>query len=377
MDGDILTKNRSIRTIAGAAALLASIFALTPSAHAQTREFGRPGNFKILTEPQAPGSCRAIMYERKHQPTFGELFAIAYDGRNWQIWTDYRIYEVQSTPVLVDGRPFNVRFEQIENVAVAPAGRELIAAIGSGGHINLNLDPEGPDYSLRGSAGAIELLEACAGGGGKPGIAEVQPGPGAGPREKNDYGGYDVAGQPQGEYSYSRSRGWQVFAARSGSSFAYCVAETRRSDGSAIRIGWDGMEWQLAVPVDSRPGWEGTLQIDGAGSGHGYRSGGDFISGIARAGWTIAWLGQVELDGIRRGRVAVLGVGKFDYDFSLSGARAASLKVQECVERSGRTAQALPPQPRSLADAALHFGMASTPMVNDPKPTIEIDRHDT
>ena len=36
-------------------------------------------------------------------------------------------------------------------------------------HINLNLDPEGPDYSLRGSAGAIELLEACAGGGGKPG----------------------------------------------------------------------------------------------------------------------------------------------------------------------------------------------------------------
>ncbi|MCE7028128.1 hypothetical protein [Jiella avicenniae] len=153
--------------------------------------------------------------------------------------------------------------------------------------------------------------------------------------QQNDYGGYDIVSSPHGESDYAETRGWRVFAGRVGGRFGYCFAESVRSDGSAVRLGWDGQQWQLAVPIASRPDWEGTLQIDGAGSGQGYRRGGDFISGTAAGGWTIAWLGEAELDGLRQGAIAVLGVGRADYDFRLSGSTAAILKVKECVGRSG------------------------------------------
>ncbi|WP_205648858.1 hypothetical protein [Acuticoccus kandeliae] len=158
--------------------------------------------------------------------------------------------------------------------------------------------------------------------------------------QQNAYGGHDIVGPMQrDEIDYAETRGWLVFTAGSRSGHAYCVAEISRSDGSPVRLGWDGHQWQLAVPVASRPDWQGTLRIDGRGSGQGYGRGGDYISGTSVDGWTIAWLGQAELNGLRKGNEAVLGVEKFDYDIPLAGVTAASLKVQECVER-GRDANA-------------------------------------
>ena len=158
--------------------------------------------------------------------------------------------------------------------------------------------------------------------------------------QQNSYGGYDIVARPGEETYYSEARGWRVFTADADGRHAYCFAESIRSDGSAFRIGWDGQQWQLAVPVTANPDWQGTLQIDGSGSGQGYGRGGDDISGTAVRGWTIAWLGLAELDGLRKGNYALLGVGRADYDFSLAGATAATLKVEECVQRGGRTASA-------------------------------------
>lgn len=185
--------------------------------------------------------------------------------------------------------------------------------------------------------------------------------------QTNDYGGYDIVGQRQGEYFYADTRGWRIFAAKDGPTFAYCFADTDQSNGTSHRhrLGWDGMQWQLAVQVRSRPDWEGTLQIDGAGSGQGYGRGGDSISGTANAEWTIAWLGEAELDGIRRGSVAVLGVGRRDYEFSLSGATAATLKVQECVEQAGGAAPVEAAQPEPAASDAVRFGTAGNWLVNE------------
>lgn len=152
--------------------------------------------------------------------------------------------------------------------------------------------------------------------------------------QQNSYGGHDIVAFPGAEAYYAATRGWTVFSARSGTGFAYCFAEGLR-DGAPYRLGWDGMQWQLAVPIVSRPDWQGTLQIDGAGSGQGYRRGGDAISGTTAGNWTIAWLGEAELDGLRKGSVAVLGPGRADFDVSLSGSTAAILKVQECVARAG------------------------------------------
>lgn len=198
--------------------------------------------------------------------------------------------------------------------------------------------------------------------------------------QQNDYGGYDIVGQPRSEVRYGDTRGWAVFSAKAGSTFAYCFAQADRGDGSSFRLGWDGMQWQLAVPVTSRPDWSGTLQIDGAGSGQGYKRGGEDISGTATGDWTIAWLGEAELDGIRKGSTAVLGVGRGDFDFSLAGATAATLKVKECVARAGKAAQpAAAAQPEPSQAAAVRFGKAGSWIVSevrDGRRTVACEAYD-
>lgn len=157
--------------------------------------------------------------------------------------------------------------------------------------------------------------------------------------QQNDYGGFDIVGAAGAEEAfYAETRGWNVFSSRVSGGFASCFAQINLTAGSDLRLGWDKMQWQLAVPLNMRPDWEGTLQIDGKGSGQGYGRGGDHISGTSTPGWTIAWLGEAELDGMRKGNTAILSVGKFDIAFSLAGATAAILKVQECVDRAGEAA---------------------------------------
>lgn len=132
------------------------------------------------------------------------------------------------------------------------------------------------------------------------------------------------------------------------------MAEAAQNGGPIFRLGWDGMQWQLAVPVDARKDWEGTLRIDGRGSGRGYLTGGNSISGTANGGWAIAWLGESELDGLRQGTKAVLGIGTLDYDFSMSGSTAVIATLQECVNRAGQVAAAstTPAAPRQAPTIA-------------------------
>ncbi len=147
----------------------------------------------------------------------------------------------------------------------------------------------------------------------------------AGPAGTNDYGGYDIAGRlMKAERVYGKARGWTVYVAGAKGRFAYCVGETK-ADGQRVRIGYDGMQWQLAVPVRSRKDWSGTLTVDGDGRP---------TSGTAVGRWTIAWLQLPELDRLRAGNEAALGIGKADYDFSLAGTAATVTKVDECVKRN-------------------------------------------
>lgn len=150
--------------------------------------------------------------------------------------------------------------------------------------------------------------------------------------QTNEYGGYDVVGGPAiSESAYGEARDWSVRAAFAGGTFAYCVA-AYASDGYDVLLGWDAQQWQVVVPVSARPDWEGTLDVDGRGWGNG---GGNNMSGTAIGDRTIAWLGMSELDGIRQGSQAVLGVGKVDYAFPLKGSAAAIAKVEECVQNAG------------------------------------------
>jgi len=152
-----------------------------------------------------------------------------------------------------------------------------------------------------------------------------------------EYGGYSIIGNGQMEVPYGQTRGWDVRAAFSGRLFMYCVA-VRNRDGRSVSIGvdrampGDSSQWQLAVPVKANKDWQGRLEIDGQDPAGG--AGAD-VSGTTFTDWTIAWLNMGQVDALKNGRQAVLGVGKMDYDFSLDGVAAAILKVQECRGRLG------------------------------------------
>jgi len=103
----------------------------------------------------------------------------------------------------------------------------------------------------------------------------------------------------------------------------YCVAE-RDFGGSILRIGFDGGQWQLAVPYGSDPDYYGEFDVDGHTAG---------LSGTAANGWTFAWISAPHLDAIKEGNLMILDIGKASLDFTLDGSTAAILKVQECVQR--------------------------------------------
>lgn len=156
-----------------------------------------------------------------------------------------------------------------------------------------------------------------------------------------DYGGYDIMGNARFESKiYGEARQWTVYAAFSGRTFMYCSAVNREERG--VRIGVDkaepasGGQWQLAVPVKSRKDWQGTLEVDGKGSGNG---GGNQASGTVKGDWTIVWLTMGDVDVLRQGSEAVVGVGKSDFAFRLDGAAAAIKKIEECLARSGSSAR--------------------------------------
>lgn len=169
--------------------------------------------------------------------------------------------------------------------------------------------------------------------------------PGMAAAGTNSYGGYDIVENASMYASgYGKARGWQVMAAFQNRKFTFCYAEPESEDATnRVRIGWDSLQWQVAIPVRAKRDWEGTFEVDGQKTD---------ASGTSAGGRAIAWLGAGEVDLMRNGSTGVLSIGTVDYDFSLDGAAAAMSKIEECVQRQGKqSAQAaLPPaQPRPAA----------------------------
>lgn len=143
---------------------------------------------------------------------------------------------------------------------------------------------------------------------------------------ENDYGGFDIAGTPGArETAYSQVRGWDVVSAKVGSKFAYCAGQFNEG-GTSWRLGYDGLQWQVAFPYQAPADWQGEYDVDGDRR---------FASGSAGGGWVFWWLGMEELDKIGRGQRLIVDVGRASIDHKLFGTAAVTLKIQECVERGG------------------------------------------
>ena len=154
----------------------------------------------------------------------------------------------------------------------------------------------------------------------------------------NGYGGYDIVANDRFEKPWGEAGPWRIRAARSGQTFMYCVADSN-AGGRRVRIGvdlvqpGDSRQWQVAVPMKGPKDWQGSFQVDGKGFGNG---GGNQMSGVGVGSWSIAWLGESELSGLRKGgREGLVGVETQDYEFPLGGVAAAIRQLEDCRRKRG------------------------------------------
>lgn len=133
----------------------------------------------------------------------------------------------------------------------------------------------------------------------------------------------NVKGARETQYS-PPVRGWKIVVGTVKGKAAYCTAISKQG-GADLRFGYDGGQWQMAVKYGARRGeFAGTMEIDGKQSG---------TYGVSDGQWTFLWLNLGERDALMNGKQAIFEVGKASLDYSLNGAAAAALKVEECVQR--------------------------------------------
>lgn len=212
----------------------------------------------------------------------------------------------------------------------------LVGDLRNGSQVRMLLDRGEQVFTLSGSSAAMAKARECALNQGRPPVRQPPPvvrsAPPPTPGGTNSYGGYDIAGmRGAAERFYGQTRGWTVLSGTVDGRFGYCVGE--RNDGGSIwRLGRDltvdgSAQWQVAVPYQARPDWNGQIEVDGD-----VRP----ISGSAAGAWTFAWLGMDDLNRIRNGNTMILDIRRASLDFQLRGTAAVITKIEECVAQGRR-----------------------------------------
>ncbi|MGL4437855.1 MAG: hypothetical protein ACRCUE_01145 [Bosea sp. (in: a-proteobacteria)] len=123
---------------------------------------------------------------------------------------------------------------------------------------------------------------------------------------------------------FAAVRDWKVIVGSVDGRPAYCAMTKGESSGE-LRFGYDGGQWQMAVPYSAKRGeYAGRMTLDGYASG---------TYGESDGRWTFLWLNLGERDALMNGKRVVIEVGKASIDHDLSGTSAAIRKVEECAGR--------------------------------------------
>ena len=278
--------------------------------------------------------CSARTVNPSAQPDFGSYLRLENDGRGWTIASDYLISgNSADVDILIDGASFPVRFSLEADVVRAAVDQDVVDAVAAGKRLNLNFDPSGQNFSLRGAQAALDLATECVRGHGLQNVGNAGT---------NDYNGYDIGGRPEAEetdYGTVRGGGWSL--PRIAGNFAYCAGETDdRGRHLAYRLGWDAV------------------------AGRGGRRGAARLERHSRCRWrrpSDQRLGQGWLDsalarhaGARQDpqRQFDDGGGRPRIDqHPLVGTAALITKIEECVGRKGAAARRRP-APRTHARPA-------------------------
>lgn len=123
-------------------------------------------------------------------------------------------------------------------------------------------------------------------------------------------------------------RGWRIAAGRDDTGFAFCTA-TRGEGQNRVRIGTDGVAWQLAV-VDE------AMRVPRDGSIRAVIDGRSWVLEPVRVGnWLIARVPRPMYDQLRLGNTLSVDVGGRVVRRDLGGSLAAMTRVGECLRRRG------------------------------------------
>ena len=124
------------------------------------------------------------------------------------------------------------------------------------------------------------------------------------------------------ETPYGGTRGWVIYSAHQDGQLHYCVGE-RDFSGVKLRLGFDGGQWQFAIPFAQDPGYSSQFDVDGKAR---------YMSGTSDGQWTYHWLNMADLELIKNGNLLAVEIGRSSIDYPLIGTAATILKVKECVD---------------------------------------------
>lgn len=116
-----------------------------------------------MVERLIPGVCYAELIDNSKQEYFGRMIRFEFSDGQYRLVSDFSRADGMHN-VLVDGRGFRTHFEQVSDAVTATVGQDFIAAVKRGSRLNLNFEPDGPGYSLSGSAAALDMMLDCASG---------------------------------------------------------------------------------------------------------------------------------------------------------------------------------------------------------------------
>ncbi|ROU04214.1 hypothetical protein [Histidinibacterium lentulum] len=123
-------------------------------------------------------------------------------------------------------------------------------------------------------------------------------------------------------------RGWRIAAARDAGGFSFCTA-TRGEDRNRVRIGSDGVAWQIAVvDEENRVARDGTILavIDNRPWE---------LQPVRVGNWLIARVPPTMYEQLRLGDALTVDIGGRLLRRDLAGSLAAMTRVGECVRRRG------------------------------------------
>jgi hypothetical protein len=201
----------------------------------------------------------------------------------------------------------------------------ILESLSAGDYLNLELDRGVQSWQI--SPGdrdkVLRVIQECARNSGKK-QASSKPQKVKKSSAAASYELINIANAPGArERRYGKARGWTVYDGKIDGRTRYCVGE-KDYGGTSLRLGFDGGQWQVAVPYPASPDYYGSFDVDGRSEG---------MSGTSDGEWSFGWIGMPELDAIRNGNLLILDIGKASFDFDLKGTAAVITKIEECMGR--------------------------------------------